>query len=292
MDEKPLFERKNLDAAFPFSLYDIPLKVFEMHWHKSIEVVYVINGTMNAHIEGQTWTVAQRDILVINSDAIHGFSNVFGSDTRMVVFQFGLALFDNLLVDIRDVATGDLVFASQPFISFTGDAAVHRRVEKCLLDMCAEHDAQKAGHRLVIKQNLFDIASVYLRDILPAAAPKILPRRHGFNRKRLERLLSFVAENYGNPALTLDEAAEVACLSKYYFTRFFMEHTGQTVHEYLSKVRVGRAAEELLKSAAPVTEIAYECGCASLKTFNRIFKHYTGFSPSRYRSDHAGQGNF
>ena len=145
MDEKPLFERKNLDAAFHFSLNDIPLKVFEMHWHKSIEVIYVINGTMNAHIEGQTWTVAQRDILVINSDAIHGFSNVFGSDTRMVVFQFGLALFDNLLVDIRDVATGGLVFASQPFISFTGDAAVHRRVEKCLLDMCTEHDAQHTG---------------------------------------------------------------------------------------------------------------------------------------------------
>jgi AraC-like DNA-binding protein len=108
----------------------------------------------------------------------------------------------------------------------------------------------------------------------------------------LERLLSFVAENYGNPAITLDEAAEVACLSKFYFTRFFMEHTGQTFHEYLSKVRVGHAAEELIESASPVTEIAYECGCASLKTFNRIFKHYTGFSPSQYRSDHTKKAIF
>jgi xylan 1,4-beta-xylosidase len=292
MITKPLYERKNLDAAFPFSLNDIPLKVFEMHWHKSIEVIYVINGTMSAHIEGQTYTVARHDILIINSDAIHGFSDVFGSDTRMVVFQLGLSLFDSLLGDLRDPVTGDLVFAHQPFISHITDGRIHRHIEKCLLGICAEHSAQGPGYRLVIKSQLYDIAAIYLRDIPPAPAPTTPPRRQSFNRKRLERLLSFVADNYTNPDLTLDTAAQIACLSKYYFTRFFMAHTGQTFHEYLSKVRVGRAAEELTETAFSVTEIAYDCGCASLKTFNRIFKTYTGCSPTQYRIDHAKKRNF
>jgi AraC-like DNA-binding protein len=49
--------------------------------------------------------------------------------------------------------------------------------------------------------------------------------------------------------------------------------------------------QELLQETDdPITDIAYNCGFASLKTFNRLFKLYTGVSPSDYRRG-PGKGN-
>jgi transcriptional regulator GlxA family with amidase domain len=58
----------------------------------------------------------------------------------------------------------------------------------------------------------------------------------------------------------------------------------------LSQVRINRAQEYLTVSDLPVTEVAYLCGFASLKTFNRVFKALTGVCPSVYRSGVNGSG--
>ncbi|GHT87980.1 hypothetical protein FACS1894137_15920 [Spirochaetia bacterium] len=82
----------------------------------------------------------------------------------------------------------------------------------------------------------------------------------------------------------MDDAANDAALSKFHFTRFFKEQTGQSFHAYLSMVRVSHAVENLIKTDISITDIAYQCGFSSLKTFNRVFKTYTGKSPSQYRT--------
>jgi AraC-like DNA-binding protein len=49
-------------------------------------------------------------------------------------------------------------------------------------------------------------------------------------------------------------------------------------------VRVGRAEKYLVSTDIPIIDIVYLCGFASLTTFNRLFKRYTGLTPSSYRS--------
>jgi AraC-like DNA-binding protein len=104
----------------------------------------------------------------------------------------------------------------------------------------------------------------------------------------MERVFSFIHSNSGNPAISLEKAASQAALSKYYFTRFFKEHTGQTFHTYLSQYRINRAKDYLAESDLPVTEIAYLCGFSSIKTFNRLFKTFAGVAPSTFRSGNKG----
>jgi AraC-like DNA-binding protein len=283
MPEKPLYEKKHLDPAFPFTLYEIPMKVFNLHWHDTIEIIYVINGTMLVTVEGQSYEIAARDILVINSGAIHSLDNVIGTDTSINIFSFGLELFGQTLVDLRDHTSQKLVFDRKVFFRAGTDRELHSKAESLLLGIRDEYLTQKPGYRFAMKAKWYELALLFLRQIPNKVLSERERERYHHNRVRLERIFTFIHDNYANMNIALEKAAEAAALSKFHFARFFKTETGQTFHAYLVKVRISRAIECLLQSDSPVTDIAYTSGFSSVKTFNRLFKRYTGVTPSAYR---------
>jgi AraC-like DNA-binding protein len=283
MDQKPWHQKEKLDPAFPFRLWNSSLRTFTPHWHEPLEIIHVLRGTISLSVDGQIIRAARGDIAIINSGMVHSFFDA-GPETSFHIFQFGLELFDQALIDIRNRAAQKLVFDRRIFFSPGDDQNLYQKVAALLLSIKREYLNKDEGFRLAIKSKLYDLALIFLRE-LPAKNP--VPReivKHNYNRQILERVFSFVYSNYEKPGLSLEQAARAAALSKYYFTRFFREQTGQTFHAYLSQVRISRAEEYLTGSDLPVTEIAYLCGFASLKTFYRMFKALTSVSPSTYRS--------
>lgn len=88
--------------------------------------------------------------------------------------------------------------------------------------------------------------------------------------------------------LSLDVLAAAAGLSKYHLLRLFREHLGQTPGQYLTDLRVRRAAERLAGSGKEITEIALEAGFGSLSSFHRAFKSKFGVTASEYRKASRG----
>jgi AraC-like DNA-binding protein len=283
VDQKPWHQKEKLDPAFPFRLWNSSLRTFTPHWHEPLEIVYVLRGCISLVVDGRCIRARKGDIAVINSGIVHSFFDA-APETSINIFQFGLELFDQALIDIRDRAAQKLVFDRKVFFSPREDRDLYKKIKALLSSIRREYLNKEDGFWLAIKSKIYELALIFLRE-LPAAHP--VPRKvvkHNYNRQILERVFSFVYSNYGKPGLSLEEAAGAAALSKYYFTRFFREQTGQTFHAYLSRVRINRAQEYLTESDLPAAEIAYLCGFASLKTFYRLFKALTGVSPSVYRS--------
>ncbi len=83
--------------------------------------------------------------------------------------------------------------------------------------------------------------------------------------------------------LSLEQLAAVANMSTSHFCRTFKDHTSLTVVEYITRVRVYWAREQLLRGARRISEIAYDAGFQSLSQFNRAFARVTGTTPSAYR---------
>jgi AraC-like DNA-binding protein len=283
MDQKPWYQIRKAEPSFPFLFKDNTFYNFNFHWHELLEFVYILKGRIRVTVDGKTYDAAQGDMVFINSGAIHGFLD--GSpDTVVSTYQVGLELFDQALVELRDGDAGKLVFCRKTLVSPREDGDLHRRLEDLILSIRKEYYAREKGFRLAIRSRLYDLALIFLRDIPERVS---LPGEGGgrkYNRQILERVFSFIHENFSDPDITLEEAASAAALSKFYFTRYFKQQTGQTFHTYLSRVRISQAEEYLAETDRSVTDIAYQSGFSSLKTFNRIFKAYTGTSPSGYRT--------
>jgi transcriptional regulator GlxA family with amidase domain len=108
-------------------------------------------------------------------------------------------------------------------------------------------------------------------------------------RAELRRAKDHVDRNFAE-ALTLQDLAAVAMVSKYHFLRLFRAVYGQTPAAYLSERRVERAQDLLRRTNLTVTEVCYAVGFSSLGSFSSRFTEITGESPSAFQARWARDG--
>jgi AraC family transcriptional regulator len=109
------------------------------------------------------------------------------------------------------------------------------------------------------------------------------PQRISANdERRISRALHLLEQEFSD-ALTLDQLAAAASMSKYHFLRSFRRIVGLTPYRYLLGLRLRHAAVRLAQSSAPVSAIAFDTGFGDLSTFNARFRRHFGASPSLYR---------
>ena len=100
---------------------------------------------------------------------------------------------------------------------------------------------------------------------------------------RLERVVTWLADHLDS-TLDLAHLAEVACLSPYHFHRIYHAMQGETAADTVRRLRLHRAAVELIASTLPVSRIAQRAGYGSQEAFTRAFKAAYGVPPARYRA--------
>jgi AraC-like DNA-binding protein len=100
----------------------------------------------------------------------------------------------------------------------------------------------------------------------------------------LELVRDYIRDNLDR-AITLDELAKLAGLSQFHFCRKFRTKTGFSPLRFVQKLRIEEAAKQLRQSAAgKVLETAEAVGFDDPLYFSKVFKKWTGMSPSDYKS--------
>ena len=74
-------------------------------------------------------------------------------------------------------------------------------------------------------------------------------------------------------------------ISPDYLGKIFKELTGTTLREFENSLRVEAARELLGTTELPLPTIARRAGFGSLRTFFRVFRHYAGLTPARFRDN-------
>jgi AraC family transcriptional regulator len=99
-------------------------------------------------------------------------------------------------------------------------------------------------------------------------------------RRVIERMNTDLCAN-----LDLKTLAAESGYSRNHFLRMFRTATQCTPHQYLLRLRVGKAQLLMKKKALRIIDIADSCGFASQAQFSRVFKQVLGVTPSRYRRE-------
>jgi AraC family transcriptional regulator len=85
----------------------------------------------------------------------------------------------------------------------------------------------------------------------------------------------------------LDDVARMAGVHPAHLNRVFRTRQGCSVGEYVRRLRIDRAARELVESPRPIAAIAAALGFADQSHFSRVFARVTGLTPGRYRKLHG-----
>jgi len=89
-------------------------------------------------------------------------------------------------------------------------------------------------------------------------------------------------ERFADPDLGLARIAEASGVSKNHLSWEFTRETGQTVTGYLAGVRIAEAKRLLSTTTLKVYEVGEKVGYLNVEHFSRIFKKWTGSSPSSW----------
>jgi AraC-like DNA-binding protein len=111
---------------------------------------------------------------------------------------------------------------------------------------------------------------------------------HPQTRRSLARARDFMRHAYAR-RLRLEEVSAEANLSPYHFLRLHKRAYGETPHDFLTRLRIGRAKTLLAAGSHNVTEACFEVGFSSLGSFSVLFADRVGLPPSEYRR-HARRG--
>ena len=131
-----------------------------------------------------------------------------------------------------------------------------------------------------VYQVLVLLASLWLDLLKNIGIPAKKP--HNPVASRMKRFLEYIENHYAT-AITLDELAKSAHVSKSECLRCFRASLDTTPHQYLLEYRLSKACALLRHTDEPVTGISQKTGFGQTSHFGKCFREKTGLSPSNYR---------
>lgn len=100
---------------------------------------------------------------------------------------------------------------------------------------------------------------------------------------RIADTLDYIEGNL-DKQLTLEDLAEVACLSPSQFHRIFKKETGRTPFIFIEEMKMAKAYELISEGKVMIHELAYHLGYKDYETFTRAFKKHFYLSPDDLKS--------
>ena len=281
--EKTLQEKKQHGSIlFPFNIYPctIPLDFpsVTLHWHKSMEIIYIKKGRGKAQVDLQTMETEGGDIFILPPGTLHALHGIPGN-----VMEY-----ENIIFDVDFLGSGTADICAQQYlvplaagrlvlpVRLQAGQAEYALVSACLADaefLCGERGP---GYELGVKAVMLRLLFLLLR-MQPG---RTLAESAG--TARLKAVLQRVEEEYAQ-SLTVERMAQGCGCSTSHFMRWFKQMTGSTFTTYLNERRLAVAAERLRQSSDSILYIAGEVGFENLSNFNRQFKARYGVTPREYR---------
>ncbi len=263
--------------------YNVQNGGFSTHWHNAQEIIIPLEENFSVTVQNVPFLLKPGDILLIPPGELHSIEAP--SSGSRFVFLLELNLFCQFGNFLRTQA-----LLSKPVL-ITADTCpeIYETEISLIMETAAHYWSDSPSKLLFIYACLMKFYAHYTdyRTGKQATVVKQTNRPKGKSpSENISRLLEYLQSHYAE-SITLEEISKKAGLSKFYFTKIFKQHTGQTFYEYISFLRI-QAAEALLKdTTVSVSDIAASCGYANVSSFSRVFRKYRECSPLEYRSLHG-----
>jgi len=93
----------------------------------------------------------------------------------------------------------------------------------------------------------------------------------------------YIREHYQED-VQVGELAELVHMHPSYAGQIFKQEVGENVTDYLNRVRMEKASELLERTTMKIYEVSGAIGISDYRYFCKLFKSYTGFTPTQYKN--------
>ena len=282
--------KKNLQSAFhtrqymlskDFEIYyysDYYLSKVESHTHNYYEFYFFLEGNVDMIIEGDVFSMHPGDLVLIPPKIRH-HAEIRNQELpyRRFVFWISREYCKRLLELSPDYVylmqhvevAGDYVF-SNDIITFN---TIQSKVFALIDEMRSNRFGRDARISLCVNDLILHLNRI--------VHERNYPRSEKEDKNLYQSLAEYIEKNLeGN--LSLEHLAEVFYVSKYHIAHTFKDHTGLSIHQYITKKRL-TACREAILGGSEITQAYLMFGFGDYSSFYRAFKKEYGISPREFR---------
>lgn len=266
----------------------LPRIPFEWHHHPEYELTLTMNSRGKRYIGDSVAVYGDDDLVLVPPDMPHTWASNQSIDPSSSQVAIVIWFDDTWVRRLSDLCPEysdlrSLLRRAVCGLVFEDGAGAHMRqyLDRLLSDNARERLAA-----------VLDIL-IWLADspATPLASPSAFVGRvgapSGYESEQLNRVLSLIETQFERP-LRLPTLARASGLSERSLTRHFLQHLGESVGQYIARVRIGHACRMLADTPLPISVVAARSGFSNVANFNRQFKVTKQMTPASYRQQFTG----
>lgn len=236
-----------------------------LHSHQCTELFYVVSGRGKFQIEELDFAVEANEIVIVNSYVEH--TEYSDKKDLMEYIVVGIDGVSFLPGDIRDSRYCKL-----------DNKHENRKILHYIREIFSEMEKRNEYYE-VITNNLLNLISYKL---LCRQEMSLTERVPGKVRTECARVKKYIDENFMED-ISLSDLADMAHMSKFYFSHSFVKEYGVSPIGYLQRKKINESKYLLTQTDHSVSQIAQIVGFSSANYFTQSFKRMEGMSPSEFR---------
>ncbi len=240
------------------------------------EFHYIVRGDLDWWAEDKSCRVKPGMVFMTRPGEMHGSSDTFFQPTELYWFQLrvprsksmaGLTSTETNFLRRRLESLTERLFSASNQI---------RPAFECILD---EHRFPSSSSPIIARAGLHQLIGFLIRDhdMYIGGQKASTPLS-----SQIQSAVDLISNSLGEPP-PIDTVANEACMSPGHFRARFRRETGFTPYEYLTRCRIDKAKDMLLKDRWSVTDVAFQLGYSSSQNFASAFKRQTGMTPTEFR---------
>lgn len=253
-----IYQAHNSNSANYFQCVRYENFFFVPHIHRHPELIYVKSGEVDVDLGDRCERVRAGEYALIFSNCRHGYST---QETSLVyVCIFSEDHVPAFAKKIKGMLPKSIRFSCRPSVT----------------DF-AERELFRDGvipEPMLLKAALYAVLGEFLQgaELEPAT---------GGNDELIDRMIRYIGEHYsGN--ISLDSMAAELGYEKHYLSRCFNTKLKSGFSQYVNWYRIDQAKNLLTNTELSVSEIAFQCGFHTIRSFNRAFLQIAGMAPREF----------
>ncbi len=254
---------------------------YQAHWHSYGEILLAGPGEANVfQVNRDTYKLAEGDFLLIWPMEMHAIIDADRKES--LVIQFSNA-FINSLFDLRRIMH---FYRKLHVLCINTHRELVTKLRAIADKMKAVYYSAEPDRELRCCMLLMEFMLTLDRH-REEFAPEMQFAAPSYNDSVLHRIIlvtDYIKNNLTADNLSQAAMAEMAGISKEYFSRIFCSVTGMNYSKWLNMIRLEKAAELLADREKTMTEVAMLSGFQSISSFNRVFHAEKGMAPGEYRA--------
>ena len=255
---------------------------FEPHWHKEIEILMVLKGSINISIGNEKYTLKEEDLILINKNEIHSIYRT-QEDNILLAVQINTTCYTHCYPNLNK-----LHITCNSANSKKEDRPKFNRIKEHLAKIEWEFNKKREAYQLIIGSEthllLADLVNQF--ECTVNEHPAISSEKE---IRRIQGIIEYINSNIEG-GISLQEVADNQNISIYYLSHFFKKKMGYSFQEYINYVRLDKAVTLLTTTELKITEIAYSSGFPNGKALNTCFKETYLCTPTEFRKKHGNSG--